>query len=272
MDSNVVTEAVADFQQFVGLESTGLMDEATHEMMTKPRCGMKDRHDFDEEYSRSKRYTTLDGVWGNYNLTYMIQMYPDLPTSAVDEEVERAAAVWAAVTKFRFRPATNNELADIRITFASRDHGDGMPFDGRGMVVAHAFPPPSGKLHFDIAEEWTIRCYEGQNLFHTAVHEFGHILGLGHSDILASVMFPYAKGYNPNFTLHEDDIKGIQVLYGVKEYSCSDAPNDHVGAVCQKGMGKKTNDQCIRSNADSAPLPTLLISFIILVSLAVRGV
>lgn len=109
-------------------------------------------------------FVLTDGVWGNYNLTYMIQMYPDLPTSAVDEEVERAAAVWAAVTKFRFRPATNNELADIRITFASRDHGDGMPFDGRGMVVAHAFPPPSGKLHFDIAEEWTIRCYEGTTM------------------------------------------------------------------------------------------------------------
>lgn len=29
----------------------GQMDEATHEVMTKPRCGLKDKHDYDEEKS-----------------------------------------------------------------------------------------------------------------------------------------------------------------------------------------------------------------------------
>jgi hypothetical protein len=88
-------------------------------------------------------------------------MYPDLPMSAVDELMGHAVTIWAAVTKFTFQPVANTELADIKITFASEDHGDGMPFDGKGMVVAHAFGPPSGKLHFDIAEMWTIGCSEG---------------------------------------------------------------------------------------------------------------
>jgi hypothetical protein len=32
------------------------MDEATEEMMNKDRCGMKDKHDFDEPDDRRKRF------------------------------------------------------------------------------------------------------------------------------------------------------------------------------------------------------------------------
>ena len=90
--------------------------------------------------------------------------YPELPRSAVDEEIKCAVAIWAvAHTRLSFQHVANSEDADIRITFDDRDHNDGMSFDGRGMVVAHAFPPPSGRIHFDIAEPWTIRCSEGTN-------------------------------------------------------------------------------------------------------------
>jgi predicted Zn-dependent protease len=61
----------------------------------------------------------------------------------------------------------------------------------------------------------------GQNLLDTAVHELGHALGLDHSNIPASVMFPYAKQYNPRLALHADDIRGIQVQY----YAVQDVQN-----------------------------------------------
>lgn len=55
----------------------------------------------------------------------------------------------------------------------------------------------------------------GVNFLYAATHEFGHSLGLSHSSIPGSVMYPtYENGHTEDFRLTEDDIEGIQKLYG----------------------------------------------------------
>jgi len=56
--------------------------------------------------------------------------------------------------------------------------------------------------------------FTGTNLLQVAVHEIGHSLGLGHSDVQNSIMAPFYRGYKPGFTLDKDDIDGIRHLYG----------------------------------------------------------
>lgn len=48
-----------------------------------------------------------------------------------------------------------------------------------------------------------------------AAHEFGHSLGLSHSNVPGALMFPTYSFRDPaRFSLSTDDIRGIQSLYG----------------------------------------------------------
>lgn len=105
------------------------------------------------------------GPWPKSNITYTVRRYPSsklLQIPAVDEELEKALTTWADVAKLNFLSVPSDKSADITVEFHSRDHGDGYPFDGKGMVLAHSSAPPSGNVHFDDDEEWTIRKYEGE--------------------------------------------------------------------------------------------------------------
>lgn len=62
-----------------------------------------------------------------------------------------------------------------------------------------------------VCHSWVV----GINFLIAATHELGHSLGLGHSSDPDAVMYPtYSIRDSKSFKLSQDDIEGIQKLYG----------------------------------------------------------
>ncbi|XP_034270871.1 stromelysin-1-like [Pantherophis guttatus] len=205
--NGIAPEKIRQMQDFLGLKVTGKLDVSTLDAIKKPRCGIADVGEYNIFPGSPK--------WAKKELTYRILNYtPDMESRYVDYAIEKAWKVWSDVTPLTFT-RVYGKPADIEISFVNGTHGDAFPFDGPGGTLAHAFSPAfGGDAHFDEDEFWA-KDLKGSNLFLVAAHEFGHSLGLQHSNDLGALMFPIYEPMDPKaLRLHRDDIAGIQSLYG----------------------------------------------------------
>lgn len=214
-------KAIEAFQQRFGLPVSGTLDDETVRAIEQPRCGVPDK--------RPKGTYTLiqnNALCGcDYQGKYRTLTYAFLNATADiggDDEraaVRRAFATWQRQIPIDFVEVSPLNYPTLQLGWFRGNHGDGATFDGVGNVLAHAFFPPScggshaGKCHFDEDETWALN-HSGENrdLETVALHEIGHLLGLAHSNVSGSVMFPTYAGQQR--TLTADDIAGIQALYG----------------------------------------------------------
>ncbi|NWV50365.1 MMP10 protein, partial [Daphoenositta chrysoptera] len=210
-DLDKMSDKIREMQSFFGLEVTGELNHQTLDMMKQPRCGIPDVRSY-STFPRSPKWEKEDVTYGILNYT------PDMPQADVEEAIARAFQLWSSVTPLRFIRVYDHK-ADIMISFAAGVHGDFYPFDGPGGTLAHAYAPGSqigGDAHFDEDENWTkFTTSSGYNLFLVAAHELGHSLGLSHSNVFGALMYPtYVAMDTRDYQLHQDDIDGIQALYG----------------------------------------------------------
>lgn len=213
-------QALKRLQRMANIPETGEVDSKTYELLSKPRCGVKDEIGLlTMKRSRRRRYIVASSKWEKNDITYKIlNTTPDLDAQKVRRIISDAFKVWSDVTTLTFSEVINAE-ADIMIEFVVGHHHDGYAFDGPGSVLAHAFFPgegTGGDTHFDDDETWRFYSSEGVDLFMVAAHEFGHALGLQHSSNTDALMYPWYQGYVANFKLPYDDIQGIQSVYGGK--------------------------------------------------------
>ena len=85
--------------------------------------------------------------------------------------------------------------------------------------IYHALLGLSGDVHFDDDEIYTVENDSDRSkrkLLWVSVHELGHSIGLKHSSLKGAVMYPWYQHFEgDDFDLTEDDILGLQQMYGM---------------------------------------------------------
>ena len=165
------------FQQANGLDVTGRVDQATRDLMSRPRCGVPDM----PVPQGAPRFVAQGNRWAGPNVSYTFSNFsPDLTTAQARAALRGAFDRWSAVTPLNF--IENPAGWDVRIGWYSGNHGDGAAnaFDGISGRLAHCFYPPpnggdiAGDCHFDEAETWSVSTPPtGTDLPTVALHELG---------------------------------------------------------------------------------------------------
>lgn len=210
----VTAEALANYQRFHGLAITSVFDLASRDHMLRSRCGLPDK------VSGSPVAANVLCSWDQCEITYAFDVAPaDVPANKAFDAVRRAIATWDRFAPIRSREVGADENPDVVIGWRPAADPD---FDMTGGTLAHAdFPPgctvvatnPS-PLHFDDEEHpWGIGDEDAFDIETLALHEWGHILGLGHSSNGDAIMAPTFEEGETKRGLHEDDLDGLFELY-----------------------------------------------------------
>jgi hypothetical protein len=213
---DTTVRALTEFQRRYNVGVPGVLDAASREFMAEDRCGMPDL-----VTGASPFFNTIC-AWSRRNLTYAFgNLSAQVANNVAQNAIRRAFDTWAAAgVGLTFTEVAQNANPDIFIEWRQAADPDHSMVGG---ILAHAdFPPgcsvvgrnPPLPLHWDDQEHtWVDGAQNGFDIETVALHEIGHCLGMLHTDVRGSVMFPTVM---PNFTLRTlqpDDRAGINALY-----------------------------------------------------------
>lgn len=210
-----IQAAWSQMQRFFLLQDTGRPDPESLLITKLFRCGLPDV--LPARVSTGCR-------WPVDELTYAYESTTsDLPATDVRRMISAAFSSWAAVVPVVFREVSpTTPTPDVRIAW--RPSGD-PDLSMVGETIAHAdFPLGCSILgnrlplpmHFDDQEcTWKDGAVHGAFDIQTvALHEIGHLLGLGHSSDPEAVMAPAISPNSTKRNLTQADLDAVAMLYG----------------------------------------------------------
>ncbi|CAB3397150.1 unnamed protein product [Caenorhabditis bovis] len=225
-----LSEALKRFQAAFLYYSSGIVDVPTQAKMNEWRCANNDM-------SKGMPIPAADKkeLWKKKRLTWNIVNTPKTLTETQIRSAAREAFLkWTQATGFQFVESKNDKMPDITITFYD------VP-QSYLKIAASASKPVQSHIILDKNQEWAykIETPRGISLFHTLLHEIGHVLGLPHSFYRGSIMHPIFKPiYLPSGTI--DDVPNVdrlefRKLYGLQSTEDSQTiSGDPFNSKCPK--------------------------------------
>ncbi|KAH8667026.1 carbohydrate-binding protein [Xylariales sp. PMI_506] len=211
------TAAIKAFQEFHSLDVDGTFGPQTRDAMSVARCGFPD-------LVQSVDFS-VSGPWTRKNLKYAFgKVTAQISGDVAKAAVRRALSTWAnAGVGLQFTEVATNQSPDFVIEWRPANDPDHSMV---GSILAHADFPPGFSvvvnslplpLHYDDTEhKWVDGAVANSFDIETiGLHELGHILGLYHSSIVGSVMYPSVSANLTKRSLTADDQNAIRNLYPV---------------------------------------------------------
>jgi len=225
------------YQQLSGIPPTGKLDDKTLDQTFIPRCGAPDIvHDENENLDADH-----DGI--HY---YKIQKYPGedslslLSSNEIENVVAEAAQLWNSDGKLRITRSDSNHTAKVIISFESPS---GWPGHTEEELARPVFDETTGKMliHLDTMQSWADKntlaglTYGAAfnlhvQLLQVMLHQFGHVLGLPHTNRVTSVMSPYYYDWISEAELRPDAID-FDMANSVTENSTNSAQQFHSSII-----------------------------------------
>lgn len=173
--------------------------------------------------SAALAFTTIDyggapAKWANARCT----MYHDpgwVSYPAFIGELQAALGPWSGVSgsNFRFSFGGTSPSADVRSS--SNGNSDVYFDDLSANVYAVTWLAGEGAslrdrdVTFNTDWGWSTGSGPGVDFRSVAIHELGHVLGLGHETNVPAVMQPYYDGFSKQHSLRFDDEEGCRFIY-----------------------------------------------------------
>ncbi len=159
----------------------------------------------------------------NYAADYI--QFDGFITNAQFISVIRAAfEAWEKVTNIDFVEVADSSNVDVRLGW-----GD---LGGPGGTIGTAYWSYSGDtitqsfIEFDRAENWTYNigpASSGVGAYQVALHEIGHVMGIAHSGVHPSIMYPSLINSLPGLT--QDDVSAARAIYGTPSAGAPGEPD-----------------------------------------------
>lgn len=174
-----VFKAVLKFQKFMGIHTTGLTNNETSLLMTKPRCPAPDVG------VKTKRKNLFKAI-RKYDITYSISKWGrSLPHFIQNKTIFKALRSWAS-SKILINVEWVEKNAKVDIVFTEDfDKEEGVK------ITKNLF-----LTKITTGKDYTHKVYLNndvnvteQQLYNGAHHAFGHVLGFSHGNITSN-MFP----------------------------------------------------------------------------------